>query len=108
MIIYNSYKSASFYQNFVADIFIYRFLHRNVTMKTSFAIMGIIAAVALVTAIAAPNAFALSQSSTQINQQGTGQTQASGLNLFSPQTSAQISGQSSIQAACVFFSFGCG
>ena len=77
-------------------------------MKTTFAILGIIAAVGLLVSIATPSAFALSQSSTQINQQGAGQTQASGLNLFSPQTSAQVSGQSSIQAACVFFSFGCG
>ena len=89
-------------------MFIYIFLHRNVTMKTSFAIMGIIAAVALVTAIAAPNAFALSQSNTQLSGQGTSQTQISGLNLVSPQTSVQASGQSNIQAACVLVSVFCG
>ena len=66
-------------------MFIYIFLHRNVTMKTSFAIMGIIAAVALVTAIAAPNAFALSQSNGQGSSQTTIQGQGSLLNLVSPQ-----------------------
>ena len=77
-------------------------------MKTTFAIMGIIAAVALVTALAAPSAFALSQSSSQGIAQGTSQTQLSGLNLLSPQTNAQANGQSIGQNACVFFSFGCG
>ena len=69
-------------------------------MKTSFAILGIIAAVALVTAIAAPNAFALSQSASQGIAQGTSQTQLSGLNLLSPQTSISASGQSISQGAC--------
>jgi len=77
-------------------------------MKTSFAILGIIAAVALVTALAAPNAFALSQSSSQGIAQGTSQTQASLFNLGSPQTSAQINSQSINQNACVFVSVFCG
>ena len=77
-------------------------------MKTSFAILGIIAAVALVTALAAPNAFALSQSASQGIAQGTSQTQASLFNLGSPQTSAQANGQSIGQNACVFVSIVCG
>jgi len=89
-------------------MFIYEFLHTNDTMKTSFAIMGIIAAVALVTALAAPSAFALSQSSSQGIAQGTSQTQLSGLNLLSPQTNAQANGQFSTQNACVFVSIVCG
>ena len=77
-------------------------------MKTSFAILGIIAAVALVTALAAPNAFALTQSAGQGIAQGTSQTQASLFNLGSPQTSAQANGQSIGQNACVFVSIVCG
>ena len=77
-------------------------------MKTTFAILGIIAAAALVATIAVPNAFALTQSSGQFSGQGSSQTQISGLNLLSPQTSAQVSGQSSIQAACVAVSVFCG
>jgi len=77
-------------------------------MKTSFTILGIIAAVALVTSLAAPNAFALYQSSSQGSSQSQGQTQISGLNLVSPQTGVQASGQSNIQAACVFVSIVCG
>ena len=89
-------------------MFIYTLSHTNVTMKTTFAILGIIAAVGLLVSIAAPSAFALSQSANQGIAQSTGQTQLSGLNLFSPQTSAQANGQSINQNACVFFSFGCG
>ena len=89
-------------------MFIYTLSHTNVTMKTTFAILGIIAAVALVTAIAAPNAFALSQSASQGIAQGTSQTQASLFNLGSPQTSAQANGQSINQNACVFVSVFCG
>ena len=89
-------------------MFIYTLSHTNVTMKTSFAIMGIIAAVALVTSLAAPTAFALSQSANQGIAQSTGQTQLSGLNLLSPQTSAQANFQSSNQNACVFVSVFCG
>jgi len=77
-------------------------------MKTSFTILGIIAAVALVTSLAAPNAFALYQSSSQGSSQSQVQTQISGLNLVSPQTGVQASGQSNIQAACVFVSIVCG
>ena len=77
-------------------------------MKTTFAILGIIAAVGLLVSIAAPSAFALSQSASQGIAQSTGQTQLSGLNLLSPQTNAQANGQSIGQNACVFFSFGCG
>ena len=77
-------------------------------MKTTFAILGIIAAVALVTSLAAPNAFALSQSSGQGSYQSQGQTQISGLNLLSPQTGAQANVQSNIQAACVAVSVFCG
>ena len=89
-------------------MFIYTLSYTNVTMKTSFAIMGIIAAVALVTSLAAPSVFALSQSASNSIAQGTSQTQASLFNLGSPQTSAQINSQSINQNACVFFSFGCG
>ena len=77
-------------------------------MKTTFAILGIIAAVALVTSLAAPNAFALTQGSYQGSSQSQGQTQISGLNLVSPQTGVQASGQSNIQAACVAVSVFCG
>ena len=77
-------------------------------MKTSFAIMGIIAAVALVTSLAAPSAFALSQSANQGIAQSTGQFQASLFNLGSPQTNAQLNGQSVNQNACVFVSIVCG
>ena len=89
-------------------MFIYTLLHTNGTMKTSFAILGIIAAVALVTAIAAPNAFALSQSASQGIAQGTSQTQLSGFNLVSPQTSISASSQSATQNACIFVGFVCG
>ena len=77
-------------------------------MKTTFAILGIIAAVGLLVSIATPSAFALTQSSSQSSGQFSSQGQGSLLNLGSPQTSAQISGQSSIQAACVFVSIVCG
>ena len=76
-------------------------------MKTTFAILGIIAAVGLVMSIATPNAFALSQSSGQASGQASSQTQL-GFSLVSPQTSAQVSGQSSIQAACLAFNVICG
>jgi len=89
-------------------MFIYTLSHTNVTMKTTFAILGIIAAVGLLVSIAAPSAFALSQSANQGIAQSTGQTQLSGLNLFSPQTSAQANGQSINQNACVFVSVFCG
>ena len=77
-------------------------------MKTSFTILGIIAAVALVTSLAAPNAFALTQGSYQGSSQYQSQGQGSVLNLGSPQTGVQASGQSNIQAACVFVSIVCG
>ena len=76
-------------------------------MKTSFAIMGIIAAVALVMSLAAPSAFALTQSSAQVSEQGSAQSQ-NGISVLSPQISKQISSQSSIQAACVYISIVCG
>ena len=101
------YNPASFYQNFVADMFIYRLLYTKSTMKTTFAILGIIAAVGLLVSIATPSAFALTQSSTQASGQASGQSQI-GVSVLSPQTSAQLSGQSSIQAACVFVSIVCG
>ena len=87
-------------------MFIYILLHRNVTMKTSFAIMGIIAAVALVTAIAAPNAFALTQSNTQSSELSSSLSQT-GINIAFPQTSVLGNSQSNVQTDCVFFSFGC-
>ena len=77
-------------------------------MKTTFAILGIIAAVALVTSLAAPNAFALYQSSSQGSSQYQSQGQGSVLNLGSPQTGVQASVQSNIQAACVAVSVFCG
>jgi len=77
-------------------------------MKTTFAILGIIAAVALVTSLAAPNAFALYQSSSQSSSQSQSQGQGSVLNLGSPQTGVQASVQSNIQAACVAVSVFCG
>ena len=89
-------------------MFIYTLSHTNVTMKTTFAILGIIAAVALVTSLAAPNAFALTQTNGQASGQALGQSQISGLNLVSPQTGAQASVQSSIQSACVLVSIVCG
>jgi len=89
-------------------MFNYRLLHRNVTMKTTFAILGIIAAVGLLVSIATPGAFALTQSSSQSSGQALGQSQISGLNLVSPQTGAQASVQSSIQSACVLVSIVCG
>jgi len=89
-------------------MFNYRLLHRNVTMKTTFAILGIIAAVGLLVSIATPGAFALTQSSSQSSGQALSQSQGSLLNLGSPQTGAQASVQSSIQSACVFVSIVCG
>jgi len=77
-------------------------------MKTTFAILGIIAAVGLLVSMAAPSAFALTQGIAQGSGQGTSQTQLSGLNPLSPQTSAQANGQSSTQNACVFVSIVCG
>ena len=77
-------------------------------MKTTFAILGIIAAVGLLVSIATPSAFALTQSSGQSSSQSSSQGQGSLVNLFSPQTSIQGSAQSSIQAACVFVSIVCG
>ena len=77
-------------------------------MKTTFAILGIIAAIGLLVSIATPGAFALTQSSSQSSGQALGQSQISGLNLVSPQTGAQASVQSSIQSACVLVSIVCG
>jgi hypothetical protein len=71
-------------------------------MKTTFAILGIIAAVGLMVSIVAPSAFAVTQNAGQSSSQGTGQTQLSGLNLLSPQTSISASGQSINQNACQF------
>ena len=89
-------------------MFNYRLLHRNVTMKTTFAILGIIAAVGLLVSIATPGAFALTQSSSQSSGQALSQSQGSLLNLGSPQTGAQANVQSNIQAACVAVSVFCG
>ena len=77
-------------------------------MKTTFAILGIIAAVGLLVSMAAPSAFALTQGIAQGSSQTTIQGQGSLVNLGSPQTSAQLNSQSINQNACVFFSFGCG
>jgi hypothetical protein len=107
LFIYILYNSVSFYQNFVADKFIYRLLYTKGTMKTTFAILGIIAAVGLVMSIATPNAFALTQISGQGSSQSSSQTQA-GISVLSPQTSLQGSGQSSIQAACLALNVICG
>ena len=76
-------------------------------MKTTFAIMGIIAAVALVMSLAAPSAFALTQSSTQFSELSSSLSQT-GINIAHPQTSVLGSSQSNVQTDCVFFSFGCG
>ena len=76
-------------------------------MKTTFAILGIIAAVGLLVSIATPSALALTQSSGQGNTQLSSQSQT-GLSFFSPQTSGQGSGQSSIQSACIAFNLACG
>ena len=71
-------------------------------MKTTFAILGIIAAVGLMVSIVAPSAFAVTQNAGNGNTQLTGQTQLSGFNLVSPQTSISASSQSINQNACVF------
>ena len=76
--------------------------------KTHYSILAIVMVMTLGIALAAPSAFALSQSANQGIAQSTGQTQLSGLNLFSPQTSAQANGQSINQNACVFVSIVCG
>jgi hypothetical protein len=89
-------------------MFIYTLSYNNGTMKTTFAILGIIAAVGLLVSIATPSAFALTQSSGQAIGQSSSQGQGSVFNLGSPQTSVQGAGQSNIQAACVFVSIVCG
>ena len=77
-------------------------------MKTTFAILGIIAAVALLVSMAAPSAFALTQGIAQGSGQGTSLTQLSGFNLVSPQTSISASSQSATQNACVLVVAFCG
>jgi len=89
-------------------MFIYILSYNNGTMKTTFAILGIIAAIGLLVSIATPGAFALTQSSSQSSGQFSSQGQGSLLNLGSPQTGAQASVQSSIQSACVLVSIVCG
>ena len=108
MTVHNPYKYASFYQNFIADIFIYRLSYTNGTMKTTFAILGIIAAVGLLVSMAAPSAFALTQGIAQGSSQTTIQGQGSLVNLGSPQTSISASSQSATQNACVFVVAFCG
>ena len=76
-------------------------------MKTTFAILGIIAAVALVTSLAAPNAFALTQSNTQSSELSSTLSQI-GVNIGLPQTSVLINHQSNVQADCVFVTIACG
>ena len=88
-------------------MFIYSIYYNHVTMNSKFAILGLVVAAALVATIAVPNAFALTQSSSQSSGQGSSQSQT-GVSVLSPQTSAQVSGQSSIQAACILLNAGCG
>jgi hypothetical protein len=71
-------------------------------MKTTFAILGIIAAVGLMVSIVAPSAFAVTQNAGQSSSQTTIQGQGSLFNLGSPQTSISASSQSINQNACQF------
>ena len=75
--------------------------------KTYYSILAIVMVMTLGIAIAAPNAFALTQTSVQASEQGTDQSQ-NGVSVLSPQISKQISSQSSIQAACVYINILCG
>jgi len=77
-------------------------------MKTTFAILGIIAAVGLLVSMAAPSAFALTQGIAQGSSQTTIQGQGSLVNLVSPQTSISASSQSATQNACVLVVAFCG
>ena len=107
MTVYNPYNFTPFYQNFIVDTFLYNNVYSNVIMKPNFAILGIIAAVALVMSIAAPNVFALTQSNTQSSELSSSLSQT-GINIAFPQTSVLGNSQSNVQTDCVFFGFGCG
>ena len=75
--------------------------------KTHYSILAIVMVMTLGIAIAAPSAFALTQSSAQVSEQGSAQSQ-NGISVLSPQISKQISSQSSIQLACVYINVICG
>jgi len=75
--------------------------------KTHYSILAIVMVMTLGIAIAAPSAFALTQSSTQFSELSSSLSQT-GINIAHPQTSVLGSSQSIVQTDCVFFSFGCG
>ena len=75
--------------------------------KTHYGILAVVMIMTLGIAIVTPNAFALSQSSSQGIAQSTGQSQ-NGVSMFSPQINKQVNSQSSIQSACVYISIVCG
>lgn len=74
--------------------------------KTYYSILAIVMIATLGIAVATPNAFALSQSSSESLGQATGQSNLG--SLLSPQVSIQNGDQSSIQEACVLVSIVCG
>ena len=76
--------------------------------KTHYGILAVVMIMTLGIAIVTPNAFALSQSSSQGIAQGVSQEQTGGLILGSPQINIPVNVQVNTQMACVAGTVLCG